>query len=82
VIHGHVQGVFFRDSLRRRAQEEGVTGWARHTSEGTLEAVFEGSPEAVTRLLAWARSGPPEARVEKLDQFEEEPEGVAGFEIR
>jgi acylphosphatase len=82
VIHGRVQGVFFRDSLRRRAQEEGVAGWARNTPEGTVEAVFEGCPDAVARLLALARSGPPDARVERLDQFEEKPEGLSAFEIR
>ena len=50
VVHGFVQGVFFRDTLRRQAAALGVSGWARNTSEGTVEAVFEGEPDAVERI--------------------------------
>jgi acylphosphatase len=82
VVHGRVQGVFFRDSLRRRAAAEGVAGWARNTPEGTVEAVFEGEPSAVERLLSFARQGPSDARVEEVQVFEEEPEGLSGFSIR
>ena len=51
VAHGRVQGVFFRDSTRREAERRGVAGWARNTADGTVEAVFEGSPEAVDALV-------------------------------
>jgi acylphosphatase len=82
VVHGSVQGVFFRDSLRRLAERHGVSGWARNTSEGTVEAVFEGEPEAVERLVSFARTGPPGARVEAAEVHEEGPEGLSGFAIR
>ena len=77
-----MQGVFFRDSLRRLAEERSVSGWARNTPEGTVEAVFEGEPDAVARLVSYARTGPPDARVDAVDVHEEEPEGLSGFSIR
>ena len=80
--HGRVQGVFFRDTLRRAAQREGVAGWAINCSDGTVEAVLEGEEEAVGRLVELCRSGPGHADVDRLDVADEEPEGLAGFEIR
>ena len=82
VVHGRVQGVFFRDSLRRLADREGVAGWARNAPDGTLVTVLEGQPEAVERLLEFAREGPHGAAVERVDEHEEEPEGAEGFYIR
>jgi len=82
VIRGRVQGVFFRDSLRWRAERDGVTGWAQNTPEGTVEAVFEGEPAAVERLISFAGSGPRDARVDGVEVTEEEPEGLSGFSIR
>lgn len=82
VVHGRVQGVFFRDSLRRLAERNDVSGWARNTPEGTVEAVFEGEPDDVERLVRYARTGPPDAGVESVDVSEEEPEGLSGFSIR
>jgi acylphosphatase len=82
VVYGSVQGVFFRDSLRRLAEQHGVSGWARNTSEGTVEAVFEGEAEAVERLVSFAHTGPSDARVEAVDVHEEEPEDLSGFAIR
>ena len=82
VVHGRVQGVFFRDSLRRLAEREGVSGWARNTSEGTVEAVFEGEPDDVERLVSFAKIGPPDAIVEAVNVSQEEPEGLTGFLIR
>jgi acylphosphatase len=82
VVHGRVQGVFFRDSLRRLAERNSVTGWARNTPDGTVEAVFEGAPDDVERLVSFTRSGPPDASVEAVDVSEEEPEGLSGFSIR
>ena len=80
--HGRVQGVFFRDTLRRAAGREGVAGWAANRPDGTVEAVLEGDPEAVERLVELCRDGPGHAHVERLDVADEEPEGLAGFEIR
>jgi acylphosphatase len=80
--HGRVQGVFFRDTLRRAAQREGVAGWAINRSDGTVEAVLEGEEEAVGRLVELCRSGPGHANVERLEVADEDPEGLAGFEIR
>jgi acylphosphatase len=82
IVHGRVQGVFFRDSLRGLAEGNGVSGWARNTPEGTVEAVFEGEPDAVERLVSFAETGPPDAQVEAVDVSEEEPEGLSGFAVR
>ncbi len=82
IVHGRVQGVFFRDSLRERARTHGVNGWARNRADGTLEAVLEGPPEAVARVVRFAETGPPRARVEELEVRDEAPEGLMGFEIR
>lgn len=79
---GRVQGVFFRDSLRRRANSHDVAGWATNRSDGAVEAVFEGTPEDVERLVAFAKTGPRQAEVDSVDVRDEEPEGLAGFEIR
>lgn len=82
VVHGFVQGVFFRDTLRRHAARLGVSGWARNTREGTVEAVFEGEPDAVERMVALSREGPSGARVDHVDVVEEPPESIGGFAIR
>ena len=83
VIHGRVQGVFFRDTLRRLAEQEGVAGSARNTWEGTVEAVLEGEEAAVNRIVAFAHEGPEGAQVERVEVSEEEqPEGLSGFAIR
>lgn len=80
--HGRVQGVFFRDSMRQRAESHGVAGWVTNRSDGAVEAVFEGRPDDVDRLIDFAKSGPRQAEVEKIDVREEEPEGLSGFEVR
>jgi acylphosphatase len=82
VAHGEVQGVFFRDSVRERANAQGVSGWVRNRSDGAVEAVLEGEPDAVERVLQFYESGPPEARVEDIEMEDEEPEGLSGFEVR
>ncbi len=82
IVHGHVQGVFFRETTRRLAQEHDVAGWVRNTWEGTVEAVFEGRPEAVERLVDFARHGPRGAAVARVEVFEEDEEGLTGFFIR
>ena len=77
-----MQGVFFRDGTRRAAEREGVAGWVRNCSDGTVEAVFEGSVDAVERMVSLCREGPGRAEVESLDVVEEEPEGLSGFDVR
>ena len=80
--HGRVQGVFFRDATRREAERAGVVGWVANRGDGTVEAVFEGEPEAVDQMLDFARRGPRGAQVERVETADEEPEGLAGFEVR
>jgi acylphosphatase len=82
IVHGHVQGVFFRDSVRRLAQQRKVAGWVANQPDGAVEAVFEGEPDDVERLVAFCRKGPRGAQVESVDVAEENPEGVAGFTVR
>ena len=82
VVHGHVQGVFFRDSTRQRAAQHGVAGWVRNTPGGSVEAVFEGQEDAVERLLDFMRRGPRGARVDRVDVADEQPEGLSGFGVR
>jgi acylphosphatase len=82
VVHGYVQGVFFRDSTRRRASDLGVKGWVSNRSDGTVEAVFEGPPDAVSAMVDWSRRGPRGADVERVDEREESPEGLTGFDVR
>ena len=82
VVHGRVQGVFFRDSTRRRASELGVSGWVCNRSDGAVEAVFEGAPDAVSSMVDWARRGPRGADVERVDEQAESAEGLTGFEVR
>ncbi|MEV6316561.1 acylphosphatase [Streptomyces sp. NPDC051776] len=82
VVSGDVQGVYFRDTCRRTALRFGVAGWVRNRPDGAVEAVFEGDPDAVERMVAWADEGPPTAIVDKVSVGDEEPEGLAGFEIR
>jgi len=82
VVNGRVQGVFFRDSTRRRASTRGVAGWVSNRSDGAVEAVFEGEPDAVDSLVDYAREGPRGADVSQVEVSEEEPEGLSGFEIR
>jgi len=82
MVHGRVQGVGFREYLRREAQRLGVTGWVRNRLDGTVEAVVHGWPEDVDKVLNWVRRGPPAARVTavhvneatgEFDTFEHRP---------
>jgi acylphosphatase len=82
VVHGHVQGVFFRDTTMRRAVERGVAGWVRNNPDGTVEAVFEGDPDAVEAMVRFAHEGPRGAIVERVEVIEEEPEGLTRFGVR
>jgi acylphosphatase len=81
VVHGLVQGVYFREETRRTAVRHGVAGWVRNRLDGTVEAVFEGAEEDVERLVAFVRRGPSGARVNQVDVDDEEPEGLSGFTV-
>jgi acylphosphatase len=81
IVHGRVQGVFFRDSCREQARALRVAGWVRNRMDGTVEAVFEGPEAAVERMVQWCHQGPPRAVVDEVEVTTEAPEGVAGFRI-
>jgi acylphosphatase len=81
VVHGLVQGVWFRDSARREAERHGVAGSAANLPDGTVEVVLEGLPEAVAAVEAWCAVGPRRAEVERVDGSDEPPAGLAGFAI-
>ena len=82
VVRGQVQGVFFRDSTREEARRLGVAGWVTNRGDGAVEAVFEGSAEAVEAMVSFCRSGPSRADVSSVDVSEEEPEGLDGFRVK
>jgi acylphosphatase len=82
IVHGLVQGVWFRESCRRHASSLGVSGWVRNRADGAVEAHFEGPERAVAQAVAWCRHGPPAAEVSGVDVAAEEPEGTLGFQVR
>ena len=82
VVSGRVQGVFFRDSARRRAASAGVAGWVSNRPDGSVEAVFEGDDDAVESMVAFMGEGPRGASVENVERSDEDPEGMSEFEIR
>ena len=82
LVRGRVQGVFFRDSTRRMAASRGVSGWVRNRPDGAVEAVLEGDPADVEAIVSFCGRGPRGAEVETVEQTEEQPEGLSGFEIR
>jgi acylphosphatase len=81
IVHGWVQGVGFRLAVTRAADVRGVAGWVRNRADGTVEAVFEGEPDAVESVLRVCREGPRGAEVSRVDVVEEEPEGLSGFDV-
>ena len=82
LVSGRVQGVFFRDTCQRVANEHGVAGWVRNLGDGRVEAVFEGDAAGVERLVRWTRDGPAEASVSDVAVQDEPVEGLTGFEVR
>lgn len=78
-VHGRVQGVWFRESTRREAMQLGIAGHAINLPEGTVEVLAVGSPEALRALETWLHSGPPMARVTKVDVAHASVPDVAGF---
>ena len=81
-VSGRVQGVWYRQSCRRRAEQAGVTGWVRNNPDGTVEAVIEGDQPAVDDVMAWMRSGPSNASVTSFDAQPVPPTGTTSFEVR
>ena len=82
VVHGRVQGVFFRETARRRARRSGVAGWVRNNDDGSVEAWFEGEPDDVEVMLHFAETGPSGAYVDKVDVENVDPQDLRGFEVR
>lgn len=81
VVHGRVQGVFFRDSVSREAHARGLSGWVRNADDGTVQALFSGGDADVDALVDYCRSGPPDARVEGVEVSDADDEG-GGFSVR
>lgn len=82
LVHGLVQGVWFRASVRERARELGVSGWVANRADGAVEAAFEGREEAVDRMVRFCRAGPPGAHVDTVEVADAPPQGAHGFDIR
>ena len=84
LVSGRVQGVFFRDATRRQANALALGGWVRNLADGRVEALFVGSRAACERALAFVRTGPPRARVERVEATWESPPAAVPleFEIR
>ena len=82
-IRGRVQGVGYRYALREEAQRRGVAGWVRNRTDGSVEALLQGTDERVAELIAWARSGPPAASVDDVQvaAADDEPAHTR-FELR
>ena len=82
-VSGRVQGVFFRDSTREKAQELGLAGYVKNTPDGDVEALFEGPSEGVEEMVRWCGQGPPHASVENVEANYESPgDDLTGFEVR
>jgi acylphosphatase len=82
LVTGRVQGVFFRDSTKRMADELGVKGWVRNTEDGAVEIHAEGTEDALKELEQWCREGPPAAKVEKVKRSDATVKGYSDFSIR
>ena len=82
VVHGRVQGVGFRISVARRAEQRGVAGWVRNRPDGAVEAVLEGEQDAVESLVAFCRAGPRGAAVTGAEVADEDFEGLSAFDVR
>ncbi len=82
-VTGQVQGVFFRDSTRERAEQVSLAGWVKNLPDGRVEAVFEGSPERVREMIQWCEQGPPHAAVVEVEsEFEASKGDLERFEVR
>jgi len=82
LVSGLVQNVWFRATTARHAVRVGVDGWVRNLPDGRVEAVLEGTPEAVNEAIEFCSRGPELARVDRIEVIEESPEHLQGFQIR
>ena len=83
MIHGRVQGVFFRACTQEVAHRLSLHGWVRNRADGTVELVAEGPSDRVQELVDWCNQGPALARVDRIDRFTPEPTGLdGGFHVR
>ena len=82
MVHGMVQGVGYRYTMRMVARDAGVAGWVRNLRDGSVEAEIEGTPEQVDEVLAWMAQGPPGARVDGANVTDAEPTGERDFRVR
>ncbi len=81
-VSGKVQGVGYRYATVSEARKLGLGGWVRNLPDGRVEAVFEGTKEAVERIIVWCDRGPAPALVSDVEVEYREPEGIEGFEVR
>ncbi len=79
-IHGRVQGVWYRGWCVRTARKLGLAGWVRNRRDGSVEAVVEGDADSVREFIRLARDGPPDAKVERIDEEDVARLGATGFE--
>lgn len=83
IVHGRVQGVFFRDYTKRQAEYLGLNGWVRNLPDRTVETVFEGNGEKVAEMIQWLYTGSPNSDVTGVDIKEDELQNKPlGFTIR
>lgn len=83
VVHGWVQGVYFRAYTRDQAQQLGLSGWVMNRRDGTVEAFFEGDKDRVEELVSWCHQGPPSARVDRVEvQYGAFQGQETGFAVR
>lgn len=82
LISGRVQGVFYRASTQEAARTKKVNGWVRNLPDGRVEALFEGTAEAVEAMIQWCHHGPPASRVTKVEVDDREAQDLQGFEIQ
>ncbi len=81
-MSGRVQGVFFRAYAEDEANARRLGGWVRNTSDGRVEAAFEGDRPSVESMIHWCHRGSPGARVEKVEVAWEDPKGETTFRVR
>ncbi len=81
-VSGRVQGVFFRAYAEDEAAFRRVAGWIRNAPDGRVEAVFEGTQDAVEAMIQWCHRGSPASRVTEVDITWEEARGDQGFHVR
>ena len=81
-VSGRVQGVFFRDSAREKAEQLSLSGWVRNLPDGRVEALFDGEPQKVREMIEWCEAGPPHATVEGVEAELVAPDqDLEGFEV-